>query len=275
MKAIVSHDIDHISVTEHLLRDTIVPKFMARMHIELLLGKITFREYMLRWTDFVKNKWQNIDELITFNNIKQVPSSFFIGVSKGIGLNYSNDLALVWIEQMKARGCEIGVHGIRYESLGLIKSELERFRELSGLSSAGIRMHYVRKDDNTLALFDQTGYRYDSTVHAFGDPYKIGAMWEFPFQIMDGWVIENGKSWQSNDLEQAKENTKRLIEKAQQQDLKYLGVDFHDRYFSRSFGSWLNWYTWLIEYLMSNGIEFVNFDTAIKELEGSALKSTT
>jgi hypothetical protein len=273
VKAIISHDIDHISVTEHLFRDTIVPKFMARMHIELILGKISFREYMLRWADFVKNKWQNIDELITFNNIKQVPSSFFIGVNKGIGLSYSNELALVWIEQMKNRGCEIGVHGINYEDIHSVKSELDLFLNLSALPSAGIRMHYVRKDNNTLNFFNKAGYKYDSTVHAFENPYKIGEMWEFPFQIMDGWVIENGKSWQSIDLNQAKEKTKKLVEKAHQLNLQYLGIDFHDRYFSKSFGSWLNWYTWLIEYLTENKIEFVNFNTAIKELEASNLKS--
>ena len=84
MKAIISHDIDHITVTEHLLRDLIVPKFMVRSHLELALGKISFKEYVARWTDFLKNKWQNVDELITFNNVKQVPSTFFIGVKRGV-----------------------------------------------------------------------------------------------------------------------------------------------------------------------------------------------
>jgi hypothetical protein len=48
-------------------------------------------------------------------------------------------------------------------------------------------------------------------------------MWEFPFQIMDGWIIENYKRWQTLNLEQAKENTKRLIDKAIEADLEYLG----------------------------------------------------
>ena len=114
MKAIISHDIDHITVSEHLLRDLIVPKFLVRSHLELGMGKISFNEYVSRWTDFVKNKWQNIDELITFNNVKQVPSSFFIGVKKGIGLNYSNPLAQVWMEQILVRGCELNLHGINF-----------------------------------------------------------------------------------------------------------------------------------------------------------------
>lgn len=267
MKAIISHDIDHITVWEHLFKDTIIPKYLMRMHIELLSGKISMREYTLRWTDFFKNKWQNIDELITFNNINQVPSSFFIAVSKGIGLNYSNDAALLWIEQMQHRGCELGLHGIEFENEQLISNEYDLFQSLTKSNNFGIRMHYVRNSGQTYSLLEKAGYRYDSTEHAFKNPYKIGNMWEFPFQIMDGWIIENYKKWQSIDLTKAKENTIKLIDKAQQQDLKYLGIDFHDRYFSHSFKTWLDWYMWLVEYLKTNKIEFVNFNTAIEELE--------
>jgi hypothetical protein len=79
--------------------------------------------------------------------------------------------------------------------------------------------------------------------------------------------LENGKKWQSLNLQQAKENTIKIIDKAHQENLLYLGIDFHDRYFSHSFNTWLNWYMWLVEYLKSNKIEFVNYDMAIKELE--------
>jgi len=267
MKAIISHDIDHITVWEHLLRDTIIPKYMMRMHIELLSGKISGREYMLRWADFFKNKWQNIDELITFNNINGVPSSFFIAVNKGIGLNYSNEAALLWIEQMQYRGCEIGLHGIEFENPEQMKKEFDLFKGLTKSGSFGIRMHYVRNSEHTYTLLEQAGYSYDSTEHAFKDPYKKGNMWEFPFQIMDGWVIENYKKWQTLNLEQSKESTKKLIAKAQENNLQYLGIDFHDRYFSHAFKTWLDWYMWLVEYLKTNKIEFVNFDMAIKELE--------
>lgn len=47
MKAIIFHDIDHITVTEHLLSDLIVPKFLIRRNLELALGKISFAEYVL------------------------------------------------------------------------------------------------------------------------------------------------------------------------------------------------------------------------------------
>ncbi len=266
MKAIISHDVDHITVSEHLFRDLIVPKYMLRMHVELLSNKISIREYILRWSDLFKNKWQNIDELITFNNINQVPSSFFIAVEKGVGLNYTNDLALLWISQMMSRDAEIGIHGIAFDNQAAINAEFSRFSTLSGLRQFGIRMHYVRNMEATYQMLSNQGYSYDSTEHAFKNPYKIGEMWEFPFQIMDGWVIENGKSWQSVNLQKAKDTTLFLIEKAHNENLRYLNIDFHDRYFSHAFKTWLDWYVWVIEYLRSQGIEFVNYTQAVNEL---------
>ncbi len=267
MKAIISHDIDHITVTEHLLSDLIVPKFLIRTNLELALGKISLTEYVSRWTDFLKNKWQNIDELITYNNVKQVPSSFFIGVKKGLGLNYSNELAVVWMEQILSRGCELNLHGINFNDIQVIKEEKDVFRKLCKQEAKGIRMHYVRSDQETLLKLSKTGYKFDTTVHAFENPYKVGTMWEFPFQIMDGWVIENGKKWQSSNLKEAKERTKKQIDKAHKHNLMYLGIDFHDRYFSKSFNTWLEWYMWVVDYLIQNKIEFVNYNAAIKELE--------
>ena len=267
MKAIISHDIDHITVWEHLFKDTIIPKYMARMHVELFTNKISLREYTLRWADFFKNKWQNVDELITFNNVSRVPSSFFVAVNKGVGLNYSNTSAMLWIEQMQSRRCEIALHGIAFEKETDINNEYQLFKQLTGQQNFGIRMHYVRNTEQTYNLLAKTGYLYDSTVHAFKNPYKIGNMWEFPFQIMDGWIIENYKSWQSLNLEQAKINTIKLIDKAEENNLQYLGIDFHDRYFSHSFKTWLDWYIWLVDYLRQNKIEFINYKEAIRELE--------
>ena len=267
MKAIISHDIDNITVSEHLLRDAIIPKYMARMHVELIMGRISVREYILRWSDFFKDKWQNIDELITFNNINKIPNSFFVAVNKGIGLNYTNNAALLWIEQIKSRNCELGIHGIEFDNKEMIKQEYDLFYSLTKVENGGIRMHYVRNTERTFKMLAAQGYSYDSTEHSFKNPYKIDGMWEFPFQIMDGWVIENGRRWQSVNLKQSKELTLKIIDQAHKADLKYLGIDFHDRYFSHSFNTWLNWYMWLVEYLKTNKIEFVNYNQAIVELE--------
>ena len=152
MKAIISHDIDHFTPFEHLLKDAIIPKYMARMHIELFSGKISLNEYALRWSEFLKNKWQNIDELINYNSTNNVSSSFFIAVNQGLGLSYSNKAAISWITHMQKYNCEINIHGIEFNNQNLINTEFELFKQITGKKNAGIRMHYVRNSGQTFNL---------------------------------------------------------------------------------------------------------------------------
>jgi hypothetical protein len=270
MKAIISHDIDHLTAWEHLASDLIIPKFIVRSKIELLTGKISVNEFLSRGGEFFSNKWQNIDELSLFNKQHKVPSSFFIGVKNGLGLSYSFASSSIWIKRLLKEGCEVGVHGIEFEDAGKIKNEYELFKSASGLSSFGIRMHYVRKNESTMLNMSNAGYVYDSSEFAFSNPYRVGAMWEFPFQIMDSWEMEGGKRWQSRNLAQAQEATKKDIEKAFTSGLKYVGIIFHDRYFSKSFRTWMEWYTWLVEYLIENKIEFIDFRHAVGEMNSKA-----
>lgn len=271
MKAIISHDIDHITITEHLFSDVILPKFIIRSKIELLTGKISIGEFFLRLSEVFKNKWQNVEELIAFNSENQISSSFFIGVNKGIGLNYSNDCANYLAKIIHERGAVLYNHGIRFESLDVISSEKEKFKKVFNFEATGMRMHYVKRNADTLSNLSKAGYHFDSTEYSFSNPYKIGNMWEFPFQIMDGWIIENGKKWQSRNLDQSKEETKRIIDKCHSLQLEYIGIDFHDRYFSKSFKTWMEWYIWLIDYLKTNAIQTTTYELAIKQLESVSL----
>jgi peptidoglycan/xylan/chitin deacetylase (PgdA/CDA1 family) len=267
MKAIISHDIDHVTAWEHLFRDTILPKFLVRNQIEFFSGRITLQEYILRYGEFFTNKWNNIDELIAFNEEKGVPSYFFIAVANGTGLSYSLEQAEHLMKKLNDAGCAYGIHGIAHSNPAFIEKEKTVFTGLSQNSSPGIRMHYARKNDETLQLLAQVGYSFDSTEHSFNRPYKIDGMWELPFQVMDSWIIQKGRRWQTNNLSQACEETKRMIEEAHRLELPYLGIDFHDRYFSPAFRTWRNWYIWLVDYLASNEIRFISFADALKELE--------
>jgi len=129
------------------------------------------------------------------------------------------------------------------------------------------RMHYLRKGENTMEYLNALGYLFDSTVFKTGDPYKIGRMWEFPLQIMDGYLICGNKRWQSVKLENVKKNTLSEIENARENKLKYLSILFHDRYFTPSYYTWFVWYTWLIDWLQKHEFEFISHKEAIKELE--------
>lgn len=267
MKVIVSHDIDHITAWEHGLKDGILPKYILRMHIELVLGKISISEYLLRIRSFFTNKWQHLDELISFNESIGIPSHFFIGMQNGVGLSYSPKHAADIVHKYSNAKVRFGVHGIAFDDLLQIQSEYRRFQDLTSEDGFGMRMHYVRKTTDTMSWIAASGYTFDSTEYSFGPPYKIDSMWEFPFQIMDSWIMEQGKRWQSVKLEEAKAITLRELEKAQRAQLPYLGIIFHDHYFSPAHRTWMDWYTWFMAYLKNQGFEFIHFNDAIKEME--------
>jgi len=265
MKIIISHDIDHITVFEHK-KDLIILKFIIRSFIELGLGYISFSELGLRFRDILKNKWKNIEELMTFNIENNVPATFFIGVNNGRGLSYSLEDSKFWINKIKEKGFKIGVHGIAYDNLDSIKTEFETFKQISGLDKFGIRMHYLMKNDETVELLSKAGYVYDSSIYGINNPIKIGNLWEFPLCIMDGNLVYKNSRYQNQTLEQIKDTTKIMLEEAYSKGINYFTILFHDRYFSDSFKTWKNWYIWLIEYLKKNNIEFIDFENAVNEL---------
>ncbi len=267
MQAIVSHDIDHLTVSEHYLKDLIVPKFFIRTKIELLTGKISIGEFLNRIGDLFRNQWQHLEVLQAFNQKNNVPSTYFIGVNQGLGLSYSQSHGAFWIKKLFDMQCLIGVHGIEFENFEKINTEYSLFKNTSGLDVFGTRMHYIRTNAETFQNMAKAGYLFDSSEMSFKAPYKINTMWEFPFQIMDGYIIEKPKQWQSKNLKQACDATEAIIDKTVAANLPYLGIDFHDRYYSKSHQTWVDWYQWLIEYLKQHKIEFISFNEAIQQLE--------
>jgi len=267
MKAIISHDIDHLTLSEHYLKDLIVPKYFMRSFIELFNGKISLTELFYRYADVFKNQWQHLEELHAFNIKNNVASTYFIGVDQGIGLSYTKEQSIFWIHKLMQMGCQVGVHGIAFETFEKINKEYLLFKNISGQTSFGTRMHYIKTNESTFANMAKSGYVFDSSEMSFNKPYKIGDMWEFPFQIMDGYIIQKPKQWQSKNFMQCCDETKRIIDKSFQLDLPFLGIDFHDRYFSKSHQTWMDWYMWLIEFLKTQDIEIVDFKQAIVELE--------
>lgn len=256
MKVIISHDVDHLTVTEHLLKDLIVPKFLIRSKIELLKGKIGFYEYLTRLKELFGNQWNRVNEVMDYNDSLGIKSTFFFGMGNDLGLSYSSEAAVPFITNVISRGFEAGVHGIAYDNKTEMEREFNLFRRLSGLEKFGIRMHYLRHNDTTIHKMDECGYLYDATLSEFKDPYRIGNLYEFPLQIMDGWIMDGESRWQTRNFPQACDYTKQLIDKAVESNLNVLSILFHDRYFTPGFSTWMKWYMWVIDYCKSNGFTF-------------------
>jgi len=262
MKIIISHDVDHLTASEHF-KDSLIPKFIIRNTIELILKKITFTEYGRRFNSIITNKWNNISELIDYNKKHNIPATFFIGVNNGIGLNYNLNLSSKWIKEIIARGVDCGVHGIAYNNFNDVKEEYKTFQQLSGLKEFGIRMHYLRNDEKTFDNLSKCGYIFDSTEYGINKHHKISEMHEFPLHIMESYELEAGKKWQSKTTQEAVETAIGKIKEAEEKGIEYLTILFHDRYFDHSFQSWKNWYIDITNYCKAQGYEFVNYKQAI------------
>lgn len=266
MKVIVSHDIDHIAVSDHF-KDMIIPKLLVRNIIELYIHTISLKEFYQRIHELFTNKWQYIDEIMEFDKVNGVKSTFFIAVNNGSGLSYNLKKAAFWANRIIMAEFNIGVHGIEFDKLAGIKNEYGIFKNITGLNSFGNRLHYLRKNDKTINFLQQTGYKYDSSEYMLSDPYKIEDMWEFPLHIMDGYEIQSAKAWQSKKFDKIKDITKNKVEQIEKLNLKYLTILFHDRYFTDCFLTWKHWYEWIIDWFIQNNFQFIDYNDAIVELE--------
>lgn len=264
MKIIISHDVDNLNASEHFC-DLIIPKFIIRSKIELLTGKITWVEFFSRMNELFSNKWNRLEDIIDFNKNNNIPATFFVGVNNGLGLKYSLEKATVAVKLIQSNGFEVGVHGISFDNLDAVKKEFETFAKIVGHENFGIRIHYLRNDENTLYFLSNVGYLFDASLSEFKSSYTIEDLTEFPVHIMDGWMMNKNKAWQVNTLQQALDDSKRLIDEGLKNNIDYFSILFHDRYFSNGFKTWKDWYIQLVEYLICNNFEFVNYKMALIE----------
>ncbi len=267
LNVIISHDVDHLTPWEHK-KDLIVPKFILRAIIEYSTGHISFKEFYLRWKSLFNNKWQNLQELMDFDKSNQIPSTFFVALNSGSGLSYDQKQAKHWIEKIIQNGFDIGVHGIEYRNFSKIKRELDVFKGITGMSEIGIRIHYMKMEDYTLGLLQDAGYMFDSSIYGLKDCFRYNKIWEFPLHIMDRMVIFFKRKWLSEPWDKIVKRTYSIIDLATEENIRYLTVLFHDYYFNDMFSTWKRWYEDLIEYLKNREARFLDYKTAIRELEG-------
>lgn len=264
MKIILSHDVDHLYWTEHWFRDLFIPKVIYRSGNQWIKGLISTKELIGR-IGFWKNRLNRLSELTDFLDSKELNATFFFGMANGLGLSYPSSSAKSFIHELLERGHDVGVHGIDFENLEKMKEERDRFLSLSKCSSEGlgVRMHYLRMNDKTLANLGKLNYLYDSTVYGVMDPYKTdNGVWEFPISIMESYAI----SPQTQDLDQAKKYSLNRINEAREKGLAYFTINFHDVHFDDAYYAYKNWFIWIVNLFLDQGYEFTNFEAAINEI---------
>lgn len=261
MQVIVSHDVDHLTTAEHLLRDLYVPKAVARDSVQVLKRQITVAEYGRRLSELAGNKLQYIEEVAEFDLSYRVKPTFFFGMANALGLSYSQDKVGPWLERLERLGdVQTGVHGIAYSDDTAMKAEYDAFARISGGTDFGIRMHYLRGDDSTPALLAECGYLFDSTEYSDAAPYMNKGLWEVPLQMMDSYEFAHHSALFTGDVDAF---VKHRVDAYMESGRKVLTINFHDRYFSGAYSLYSDWYRALIRHLAASGAQFVSFKDVI------------
>lgn len=265
MKIIVSHDVDHLYPSDHILRDFIFPKLWVRSTIQAFRGEISFGTLYNRFVSIFDKRLCRIPEIIDFDMRNDVKSTFYFGMDNVLGMSYHKKKALPWIHYVCDKGGDVGVHGVEIEDVNKMRMEYKAFATISRLNSFGIRTHYVRYNEMTFSKMAKIGYLYDTSEFDKKKvnlklPYKIGDMWEFPLYIMDGYIMKNG-------LDKAKEETMQILKDAERKGIAYFTFLFHDyMYNDKTYPNDKEYYEWFIRYCVEKQYQFTSYTIAIKEL---------
>ncbi|MCH3923897.1 MAG: hypothetical protein LKE30_03150 [Bacteroidales bacterium] len=267
MKVIVSHDVDELYISDHF-KDLIIPKFQFRSFLFFIEKRINFMTFIYRFFYIFESRIHRIPEIINIDKEYNIPSVFFFGMNNGLGMSYSHKKARPWIEYVKNKGFDIGVHGLNYKDKKSMKKEFDDFISLSGMQSFGIRNHYVRYNEETFSKQAEIGYLFDTSYFnkekvELKRPYKIGSMWEFPLYIMDVYLDK----YKETTLNEMESYTISIINRARVEGLDYFTLLFHDSHFcGKKYPLYYEYYIWFVKYCKENNIEFISYRDAIKEL---------
>jgi len=269
MKVIISHDVDHLHWSDHLA-DLFYPKLWVRETLRFLRRRISAKEWALRMMIPFHRDLHHLGELMRFDRENGIPSTFFFGMEKGLGMSYGRKQALRAIRRVQAEGFATGVHGIASDDAIGIQAEYDAYQALTGCAPRGIRMHYVRYADSMLQTLSDVGYAFDSSIfHKKAGccviaPYRVGGMWEFPLTIMDTYLPYH--------TQKIKETTLEILKRADEQKLGYCTILLHDTNFCAAYPVYKEWYRWLVGYCRQAGFGFTDFEEAIKELNKDPLR---
>ena len=203
MKIILSHDVDHLFWSEHFFRDTFIPKLLVRSFLQVSRSQISLKTALARCNFLADRRMNRLNELSSFLQKNHIRSTFFIGFANGLNLSYNQAKALEIGELLLKEGFAVGVHGIAYNDFEAIHQEKRKAQVLLDKQvNSGIRMHYLRYDQNTPELLANVNYRFDSTEYKIEDPYLVKPnLWSFPISIIDTNAVKpNAKNlnWAKN-----------------------------------------------------------------------------
>lgn len=263
MKIIISHDIDHVSIHDHWLKEVFIPKWILKTIICVIGGRLSLSVGLKRLALVFGGRQHRVPEVMQVDRRFGIPSTFFVGMRTGLGMSYSLSAASQMVKRIQSEGFAVGVHGVAYDDARLIGEEYARFEAIVGRGNRfGVRNHYLRRGAQTPGLQKVAGYSFDSTEYGLKPPYDDGGLIEFPVCLMDSYILRDCR----NDLEEVKRKTLAALAEGERLGLPYFTIIFHDVYFSELFPDHQAWYRWLVQYVRDH-YELTDFAQAVQELK--------
>lgn len=184
----LTHDIDFFGIRRHALDRTLVgfsTRATAGTLVDLVRGRRTVIEAIRNWATVLRlplvffrlarDVWRPFDDYSAADGSR--PSTYFLVPFRdkpGAGLDGSHRPTRAVRYQISdirdeatavaARGNELAVHGIdAWCDVDAGRAELKELTSITGLSSAGVRMHWLYSDAGAAERLEQAGFDYDST----------------------------------------------------------------------------------------------------------------
>lgn len=279
---IISHDVDYLpshglTRIRQCISYFIRPRTWYRLARNFLTGRISFKVFIKKFIYSLQKKKNHFPQLMAIDKAHGVKATYFFGMNQGLGLVYHPEDAKPVIELVRSNGFDAGVHGIVFDDFDGMRKEYDTWTQLMGTPPESIRMHYVRYDDKLFERLSRVGYAYDSTEFhkperkTIKAPYKVGSMWEFPLNIMEGYLVPKNEVIDDVSAETLKRATLQIIDELKAQNIHYLTILVHDPYYSFFYDGVYEWYQWLLQYLSdSPDFDFVSYREAVALLEEEA-----
>lgn len=217
----LTHDVDHPSLRHHRFDHTLAG-FLYRATFgsltRLLQGRLGWRGVLQNWSAAAKAPLVHLgvlaDEWLGFTRYPELEhgfaSTFFVIPYRGVtgrtvsgpaphrrAARYGAADIKAQLAQLRAAGCEIGLHGIdAWIDAGAARHEAEAVQRAGG-SGSGVRMHWLYFEPQSPERLEAAGFDYDTTV-GFNEtvgfragtgqayrPPQVKHLLELPLLVMD------------------------------------------------------------------------------------------
>lgn len=218
----LTHDVDFVGIRDHKWDHTMwgfVYRCFVGSLVNVVKGRLGWSKCLQNWKaglslplvylGFRDDFWLEFGRYMQME--KGLGSTFFFIPFKNVAGTIEStcaprrraakyDLAEIkeHLQELLEGGCEIGLHGIdAWQNSEKAHAELHRFREVTGQSDVGIRMHRLYWAAGSEKALEEAGFSYDSTsgynnavgfragtTQAFC-PLGFGKLLELPLNIQD------------------------------------------------------------------------------------------